>query len=58
MPASERLAIDTNDTWACPACVKLNENETKERTFKIPQKRAGESLVEPNMGARRTAKYL
>jgi len=31
--ANEREAIDTNDTWACPACVNLNENEKKERTL-------------------------
>ena len=28
--ANEREAIDNNDTWACPACVSLNENEKKE----------------------------
>jgi hypothetical protein len=32
--ANEQQAIDTNDTWACPACVSLNENKEKERTFK------------------------
>ena len=31
---NEREAIDTNDTWACSACVNLNENEKNERTFK------------------------
>ena len=28
--ANEREAIDNNDTWACPACAKLNENGKKE----------------------------
>jgi len=23
---NERETIDTNDTWACPSCVNLNEN--------------------------------
>jgi hypothetical protein len=31
---NEREAIDTNDTWACPACVNLNEIKKKERTLK------------------------
>ena len=32
--ANERRAVDTYDTWACPACVNLSENEKKERTFR------------------------
>jgi len=25
--ATEREAIDANDSWACPACINLNQNE-------------------------------
>jgi hypothetical protein len=25
--ATEREAIDANDSWACPACINLNKNE-------------------------------
>ena len=30
---NEQEAIDTHDTWACPAIVNLNENEKREWTF-------------------------
>ena len=36
--ANERRAVDTYDTWACPACVNLSENEKKERTFRSQKK--------------------
>jgi ubiquitin C-terminal hydrolase len=29
--ATEREAIDANDSWACPACINLNQNEKKNR---------------------------
>jgi len=29
--ATEREAIDANDSWACPACINLNQNEKKYR---------------------------
>jgi hypothetical protein len=28
--ATEREAIDANDSWACPACINLNQNEKKD----------------------------
>ena len=30
--ATEREAIDANDSWACPACINLNQNEKESRT--------------------------
>jgi len=27
--ATERESIDANDSWACPACINLNQNEKK-----------------------------
>ena len=29
--ATEREAIDANDSWACPACINLNQNEKENR---------------------------
>ena len=29
--ATERDAIDANDSWACPACINLNQNEKESR---------------------------
>jgi hypothetical protein len=29
--ATEREAIDANDSWACPACINLNQNEKESR---------------------------
>ena len=29
--ATERKAIDANDSWACPACINLNQNEKESR---------------------------
>jgi hypothetical protein len=49
--ATEREAIDANDSWVCPACINLNQNEKKSRIHF--QKRDCESLVESNLGARR-----
>ena len=31
--ATEREAIDANGSWACPACINLNQNEKKNRIF-------------------------
>jgi hypothetical protein len=36
--ATEREAIDANDSWACPACINLNHNE-KESRILYSQKR-------------------
>ena len=36
--ATEREAIDANDSWACPACINLNQNE-KESRILYSQKR-------------------
>ena len=27
--ATERVAIDANDSWACPSCINLNQNESR-----------------------------
>jgi len=54
--AIEREAIDASDSWACPACINLNKNE-KESRFHF-QKRDCGSLMEPNLGARRTTKHV
>ena len=29
--ATEREAIDANDSWACPVCINLNQNEKESR---------------------------
>ena len=29
--ATDREAIDANDSWACPACINLNQNEKESR---------------------------
>ena len=29
--ATEREAIDANDSWACPACINLNQKEKESR---------------------------
>jgi len=31
--ATEREAIDANDSWACPACINLNQNEKESRIY-------------------------
>jgi len=36
--ATKREAIDANDSWACPACINLNQNE-KESHILYSQKR-------------------
>jgi len=36
--ATEREAIDANDSWACPACINLNQNE-KDNRILYSQKR-------------------
>jgi hypothetical protein len=62
--ANEREAIDTSNTWACPAELP-NENEKKERTdgpLNLSKKSWLKSLKRElgkvsNIGARRTAKY-
>jgi hypothetical protein len=30
---TEREAIDANESWACPACINLNQNGKKNRTL-------------------------
>jgi len=54
--ATEREDIDANDSWACPACINLNQNEKESRIHF--QKREIGSLMEPNLGARRTTKHV
>ena len=54
--ATERKAIDANDSWACPACINLNQNEKESRIHS--EKRDCGSLMEPNLGARRTPKHV
>jgi len=54
--ATEREAIDANDSWACPACINLNQNEKESRIHF--QKREIVGLMEPNLGARRTTKHV
>ena len=31
--ATEREAIDGNDSWACPACINLNQNKKESRIY-------------------------
>ena len=55
--ATEREAIDANDSWACPACINLNQDK-KEKPYLLSEKRDRGSLMEPNLGARRTTKHV
>jgi ubiquitin C-terminal hydrolase len=54
--ATEREAIDANDSWACPACINLNQNEKESRIHS--EKRDCGSLMETNLGARRSTKHV
>ena len=65
--ATEREAIDANDSWACPACINLNQNEKesrihfqkKENSYPLlSEKRDCGGFMEPNLGARRTTKHV
>jgi hypothetical protein len=42
----EQEAIDTNDTWACPACANLKRKWKKRKDLYISPKRAGKSFFE------------
>jgi hypothetical protein len=53
--ATKREAIDANDSWACPACINLNQNE---KPYPLSEKIDCGSLMEPNWGARRTTKLV
>jgi hypothetical protein len=55
--ATEREAIDANDSWACPACINLNQDK-KEKPYLLSEKRDCGNLMEPNLGARRTSKHV
>jgi len=48
---------NANDSWACPACINLNQNEKESRTL-FQKKRDCGSHMEPNLGARRTTKHV
>jgi len=55
--ATEREAIDANDSWACFTCINLNQNEKKSYPL-LSGKRGCGGLKEPNLGARRTTKHM
>ena len=55
--ATEREAIDANDSWACPACINLNQ-KWKGEPYPLSEKRDCGSFMERNLGVRRNSKHV
>jgi hypothetical protein len=55
-PLKGKLLMPMHDSWACPACINQIQNVKESRIHF--QKRDCGSLMEPNLGARRSTKHV